>query len=510
MTIMTAARRLIPSIHASAAAALVVSLFTVSVLSATVRAAEEPYDLWYVVEIDGARAGWLHERVEVDENRITTTTDTSMSIRRGPSTVTIDIRSTFIETDRFEPLRWETSVAMGSEPVKRVFTFGDEAVEIRSTEGGRPSTRSSDPPTGEWLTPAGIRAFTASRLSAGAGEITYRGLDPMQQLSPVQTTLRDFRPATVDVLGRTVEAIRGEVISSATPGVSSTVFLDDAGRQLRTEVAIAGMHVVTLAADKELALGELDPPELMARTFVRTDRPIVRPRRTTDATYLLHVADGELGEIPQTSNQRAERIDARTVRVHVRDAGGFPAGLASKDNTEATLEASSMVNWRDPRIQELARRAGGTDGMPTLRQAELLREAVHRHINAKDLGVGFGSASEVVRSRQGDCSEHAALLGALLRARGIPSRIASGLIYADGFLGERNIFGYHMWTQALIEVDGERRWIDLDATLGPSDAFDATHIALVISTLSDDEGSNALVRLAPLLGRLQVEIESIE
>ena len=44
----------------------------------------------------------------------------------------------------------------------------------------------------------------------------------------------------------------------------------------------------------------------------------------------------------------------------------------------------------------------------------------------------------------------------MLRADGIPARVASGLVYADGFLGSRDIFGWHMWTQALI--DGVREF----------------------------------------------------
>ena len=35
------------------------------------------------------------------------------------------------------------------------------------------------------------------------------------------------------------------------------------------------------------------------------------------------------------------------------------------------------------------------------------------------------------RTRSGDCSEHAVLLTALLRARGIPARVSHGLVYLE-------------------------------------------------------------------------------
>jgi len=125
--------------------------------------------------------------------------------------------------------------------------------------------------------------------------------------------------------------------------------------------------------------------------------------------------------------------------------------------------------------------------------------------------VGFATASEVARTREGDCTEHAVLLAAMLRADGIPARVASGLVFVDSFAGRENIFGYHMWTQALVEDEsGQPRWLDLDATLPPRTPFDASHITLSTSTLEEGGSSNALIALVPLLGRLEIEIVSAE
>jgi hypothetical protein len=97
------------------------------------------------------------------------------------------------------------------------------------------------------------------------------------------------------------------------------------------------------------------------------------------------------------------------------------------------------------------------------------------------------------------------LLAAMLRADGIPSRVACGLIYADEFAGEREIFGYHMWTQALLSIDGVPTWVDLDPTLAGA-AFDATHIALGVSALGDADATSSLSGLIPLLGRVTIRV----
>ena len=67
-------------------------------------------------------------------------------------------------------------------------------------------------------------------------------------------------------------------------------------------------------------------------------------------------------------------------------------------------------------------------------------------LNAKDFSQAFASAAEVVDTHEGDCTEHAVLLAALCRARGIPARVAIGLVYMPA----THEFGYHMWTEVYI------------------------------------------------------------
>jgi len=91
----------------------------------------------------------------------------------------------------------------------------------------------------------------------------------------------------------------------------------------------------------------------------------------------------------------------------------------------------------------------------------------------------------------------------MLRAKGIPSRIVVGLVYADRLFA----FGGHMWT----EVNLNDQWIPLDATLG-NGGIGAAHIKLADSALSDD-GPAALSGFAPLMnviGKLKLEVISVE
>ncbi|XOV76957.1 MAG: transglutaminase family protein [Phycisphaerales bacterium] len=138
-----------------------------------------------------------------------------------------------------------------------------------------------------------------------------------------------------------------------------------------------------------------------------------------------------------------------------------------------------------------------------------MRRFVYRYINEKTLGVGFATASEVVRNRAGDCTEHAVLLAAMLRAEGIPSRGANGLIFIDQFGTGDKVFGYHMWTQALLnDADGRPVWEDFDASWPK--AMDATHITTSVTDLGEDSMLDAYTTIARLLGVLAIEVESVE
>jgi hypothetical protein len=131
---------------------------------------------------------------------------------------------------------------------------------------------------------------------------------------------------------------------------------------------------------------------------------------------------------------------------------------------------------------------------------------VHRHLTRKNLASGLATATQALATRAGDCTEHAVLLVAALRAQRIPARVASGLAYVDA-PGHPNSFGWHMWTQAI--VDG--RWIDLDATL-PADGprFRASRLLTGTSAVDGASMDADLSAIVNLIGDLAIAVESVD
>ena len=111
----------------------------------------------------------------------------------------------------------------------------------------------------------------------------------------------------------------------------------------------------------------------------------------------------------------------------------------------------------------------------------------------------MATASEVAESLSGDCTEHAVLLAAMLRARQIPSRVVVGLVYAE----KLEAFGGHMWTEAYL--DGH--WLPLDATLGMG-GIGSGHLKVADSSLLDNAPTPvaALLPTMHLWGGTKIEV----
>ena len=272
-----------------------------------------------------------------------------------------------------------------------------------------------------------------------------------------------------------------------------------------------GMSMQLLAADASIAQAKMDPPEMMASMLVKPDRPIDRPRTRRQAVYEIDIPrragdDADMTVIRSFGAQRVEWIEDGLARVTVDlddpvvDERDMPG--------EAELAASVMIDSKDPRVLALVDQALGDagDAMAAGDKAERLRRFVIDYVQTKDFGVGQATATEVAQTRQGDCTEHAVLLAAMLRASGIPARTVIGMVYVDRFAGQRGVFGYHMWNQAWL--DG--RWVDLDATLGPDTPFDAAHIAFAPANLGEQELYTDLARVAPLMGGLTIRVVSVD
>lgn len=460
---------------------------------------------WYRLALAGSRCGWLHEKVERSGDLVRSSTWTQMTVGRMGQGITLRSHTAFEETARGEPRRVEIRKESGAAPVTSTWTFGPAGIEIAEEQGGRRTTQVRPLPPEGWLTPRAADEFVRRRLAADAKEIAYVTVEP--ESGPDAVRIRSSRVGAhpAEVGGRTVTLTEWSTQTSLLERPTKDFYSAD-GVLVRS-VTDLGVGVLESELSNEAeATAAVQPVEVMARTFIEVGpaaRALTGSRR---AELVVRARDGRLGDLPSAGAQAFARVDAGSAAVTV-DASRDSAAADAERADPRFARASVVADSDDPEVRALARRATAGSGPSASARAEALRAAAFRHISRKDLASGFATASEAVRSRAGDCTEHAVLLCALLRSEGIPARVATGLLFVPDAGTVRDAYGWHMWTQALI--DG--RWVDLDAVLPvPGPRFDGSHLMTGASAADGASLDADLARIVDLMGDTVIEVRSID
>jgi len=326
----------------------------------------------------------------------------------------------------------------------------------------------------------------------------------IRESGPVRTSIRVVGEETIELVGRKVKAFKTENTTFLGIPITSVSYVDAEGNDLKTTMDLGFAKAEIVACTEEFARRKVMPPELFVQTVIEIGRPL-DTANLNRIRYRLHVKD-EIKEdmFPKTGMQTVVKRGKNDVVLDVRriDAAALARrpSKAMPDAVRACLKASTFLNAEDPVIVSLARKAVGTEKDP-LEKADRLRRFVTDFVVLKDLSVGLATASEVARSKQGDCTEHAVLLAAMARAAGIPARCVGGLVYVSEMIGRKNIFGFHMWTQ--VWIAGE--WVDIDAGLRQTEC-DPSHIAMMVLALNEDVIADIAVGLIPFITKTRIEI----
>lgn len=257
---------------------------------------------------------------------------------------------------------------------------------------------------------------------------------------------------------------------------------------------------------KEVALKSTDSPtfDIGTASIVKVDRAWENPHSTGRVEYLATLQHQDPTKtFFNGPSQSVTRVDDRTAKIVVRSIRPDQPAEAENDDVQpsnADLAPSTLIQSNDQRVVEMAA-AAALDESDVWSVAKALERHVRQTVQVRNYTQTFASAADVAEQGEGDCTEHAVLLAALCRARKIPARVATGLVYVDSLGG----FAFHMWTEAWIKD----RWIPIDATLGQG-GIGAAHIKLAHSSLADGTDFDAFLPVAQVLGQLDLKIVAVE
>ena len=489
-------------------AAIVLSMLAIT-SSARLSAADdkEADESWQVIHLAGQIIGYglvvIRKVTSERETVYLTDTEEHVSIHRFGQQLRIQSKTHTEESADGQLLSYDFE--MKNPPAQTTRSSGrveGSNLIIESTVGGRVQTKKiawdSTVKSPAWQD----RSLSDSPLKPGESRSFKTFMPEFSKIVTVKISAEDYRVVKLHD-GSEKSLLKVSVFQSILPGVGMRVYLDEKGESLRTEADLLGM--VTFSVPREVALQEIAGEELdvATNTLIRITNPPVGLHDRKSAIYRINTKGRNPAEfLPSGGTQAVDKVDGETATLTVSSIRPPTNIQPSRNEQQDFLGDTQFLQANDSRVQEHARKAtAGSLDPGTI--AVRMEQYVYKELKKKNFSTALASAAEVARSLEGDCTEHACLLAAMLRVQKIPSRVAVGLVYADRLAA----FGGHMWTEAWL--DG--KWVPLDATLGKG-GIGPGHIKLADSSLADDGPApvTSFVPLMNMLSNVTIDIVSTE
>lgn len=464
-------------------------------------------ETWDVVFLKGQRVGYSHAAVYREQRDsqdvLRVECREALTLRSYGNLLRMESEYVSVETPEGQLLEFSSSLPQGGTPMRTVGRVVGDQLQLRVSTSGK--TLETAIPWSEQYGGAYGLAGSLKRQPLRPGEArTVRALDVASNQAAT-TSLRAVDYEETELISGSRRLLRVEMTTEmAGREIQGTLWIDDEGEILKNRVA-AILGYESIRATREEALEEVKQVDfdLGRGSAVKVARQLNAPHDTKKIVYRVRLegadpmkvfSSGPTQELVSKGDGVAE-ITVHAVRPGAESRS--PDGQTGAP-TEADLAPNNLIQSDDPTVVAMARQAAGEVKDPWL-AAVALEKFVNQRMTTEGISSAFATAAEVARSLTGDCTEHAVLLAALARARGIPARVAIGLVY---YRGE---FLYHMWTEAFIGGI----WIPLDATLGRG-GIGAAHLKITGSNLEGAAPQAAFLPVTEVIGQLEIEILDVE
>ena len=464
---------------------------------------------WNVIYMAGQRVGYGRavSREEERDGRTVyiTTMEEHITIRRFGQAIQIHSTSTTEEAEDGRLLSY--AFEMRNPPASSTSSNGTvkgNQLTIESIIGGRKRERTI--PFDPTVKSAAYqdRQLQDNPLKPGETRKMKVFIPEHAKVADLKLSADDYQDIKVHD-GTTQKLLKVRMSMSILPGVEIKSYLNKEGENLRSDVNLFGIAMVTYTVPREVALekiagGELD---VAVSTLVRVKNPPVKLHESTKVVYRITTPGRDPSEyLPTGGTHEIKKTGDDSIELTVSSIEPPKNIQSSRNEQKEFLTDTGFLQKTDVRVKEHATKAAaGSQDPGTI--AVRMEKYVHKELKKKNFSTALASAAEVAKNLEGDCTEHACLLAAMLRSKGIPSRVAVGLVYADSL----GAFGGHMWTEAWL--DG--KWVPLDATLGRG-GIGGGHLKLADSGM-DDDGPAPVTSFLPLMNLLSgvsIEIVKVE
>ena len=319
-------------------------------------------------------------------------------------------------------------------------TVGDQRTEIPVDDG-------------LFLTGGVLDAVADADLKVGESR-TYRVFDPAS-LGRRPVSVRVEGEEFLDIMGRREKTMK---LSVDFMGTAQTAWIGEDGGVVQ-EKGMMGILLKRVTQQEAFEGLTLSPRQDMTRMVsvpanVRLDRPAelsqIQMAITGIKNDLFLDGDRQLLTGRILTIRREPVPDPAVITTDPVQAFLAPTPFIESDHPDIVKRVAEIVSPEDTPLEKVTKIVGW----------------IYDNIERRPV-LSVPSALQTLKSRMGDCNEHAVLMAAMARAAGIPAQIEAGLVYMDGR------FYYHAWNALYLD-----RWTTVDALMKQIPA-DVTHIRFV-------------------------------
>ena len=437
-------------------------------------------DDWFIIRIRGAYAGFGRSRQFRQGDHWMLRDDLSISLNIQGQIKPIRIKSTAEVDKDFRLISFKVKVASG------IVTFEqsgymdgrDLVLKTPGIVGG--GTRR-------------LKLYERPRLSRSLGlpvplknlkvgdEIKVPVFDPLDG-NKWDAVIQVMEQAELTITGKKVKAWLVRAIYRT---IELSMWIDDRGGLLK---GMMPLGITVIRSNKEeisqAMEGLKNLPEMMALSAVPVKGSIKDPRKLT----YLELKILRKGDQAVRSIAPRQKVRDDTITI-TKEAVPKPTYSLPWEGRKMLkyLASSRFIRSEHKDIIKQSKEIVGDEKDP-IKAAKLINQWVYKYLKKVPTPT-VPDAVTILKTREGDCNEHAVLAAALARAAGIPTRIELGLVYLeDGFY-------YHAWNSYW---SGEY-WVTADALINQFPT-DASHVILMIGDV--DKHMNVLT----YLGKLEFEV----
>ncbi len=469
-----------------------------------------PWMIDYVQYFNGRQIGFSHIEVHpaaVVANQLRVVRTDSIEFTVGGQASRAEVKLEAVEKDSGRLIDLKIETLQGGVHTAREGFLKEENLSLKTTITPTPEVAEPSKKVvwqeGAWGT-LGIQSLLLREpiMVPGERRIARVFIPSLMEIAQVEL-LAGTKELTPLVGGKTPELLPIEVgMWTETSGMRSRNWINDRG-EIEKTLALTGPSVTTFRVPRAITLrleSAVRMESMLAHTIPLQSKPVKEADEVNamrDRTYAIDTKQRDLGFLLRSSRQKV--VSKTPYEADITIFSELPAAATTSAAVDAPAPADLQPNtWlpaNHPTMASLAEEMLGELTLPAEVASQLTR-AVAQRIAPQELDTRLASVLETARNRVGDCVDRALLLTTLLRSRGIPARVRSGMWLDTTALP---VFRYHMWTEAWIDS----QWQAFDPSLGGPVGLG--HIAMAHEPLGEDNPYEAIV---PVLEALQ-DIERI-